>query len=238
MPKGETRTRLYLVCSPLGGVGKTITARLLLDHALSTTRKACGFDTNHHDPALEHLFPIETTTVDLSSTRGQMMFFDRLVRADGAPKIIDLWHATYDLFWVQAANLGFFREAHAQGIETIVFLQADRRDRFLYELVAMPSHSLDLTTVLVYNKELLKVAGSEAGRQAILDAKRLLVVPEFDAATLRAIEKPGRLANALRPPLGEGRDGQARVPSPEGRDLLARIFEQLTFLDLTMTKAA
>lgn len=228
--KGGNRTRVYLICSPLGGVGKTLTSRLLLDHALAANPKARGFDTNHLDPDLERMYPLATQVVDLSSTRGQMDFFDGLVVADGAPKIVDLWHAHYELFWTQADSLGFFHEARAQGVEPVVFLQADRKDRFIHEIQTLPSRVPNLTLVLVHNVGLMETTKSDKGRIAVMGAKRLLIVPAFDAVTRRTLEEPGVLASKVRAPATEDRTAMAR------RELLKRVFDQLTFLDLSMSR--
>src|SRR3712207_1618036 len=97
-PRAESPKRhtfLYLVCSPQGRVGKTLIARLLVDYFLSSERLPLAFDSNHFDPALAALFPDETNVVDLTSTRGQMELFDRLIVPDEIPKVVDLWHVSY-----------------------------------------------------------------------------------------------------------------------------------------------
>jgi hypothetical protein len=184
------RTPVALVCSPQTQAGTTLTARLLFDYVLSGFEPALGFDTNRHEPGLAAVFPRRTTVADLASTRGQMALFDTLIVGDGVPKVIDLWHVSYRLFFQRAAELGFFEEARSRGVEPFVLLHTDRKKRFVDEAGALLARWPGLDVVLVHNRGLTDLRDGPRTHPAALLAERPLIVPKLDAVVLRILEEP------------------------------------------------
>jgi hypothetical protein len=222
------RTPVALVCSPQTQAGTTLTARLLLDYVLSGFEPALGFDTNRHEPGLAAVFPRCTTVADLASTRGQMALFDTLIVGDGVPKVIDLWHVSYWLFFQRAADLGFFEEAWSRGIEPLILLHTDRKKRFVDEAGALLARWPGLDVVLVHNRGLTDLRDGPRAHPAAHLAERPLIVPKLDAIVLRILEEPEirvhRVMRATQP------DGNIDLQQKIGD--LAPIFDQFRLVEL------
>ena len=219
-PRPETAKRhtfVYLVCSPLGRVGKTLTARLVMDYYLSGDRFPLAFDTNHLDPGLAPVFPAETNVVDLTSTRGQMELFDRLVVADEIPKVVDLWHVSYEVFFRQAQEFEFFEEAWRRGIEPVVVLLTDERERFAQEVKNLSAHWRGLKIVLIHNEALTK-----------LPQEAVYGLPELDVVVRRALDQPKILLDRI---IREPSSDTSFVIVSRVRSLLAPFFDQFESLE-------
>jgi hypothetical protein len=229
--QGEPRRRtpVYLISSPQGRVGKTLTARLLLDHLLGRGEAADAFDTNHSDPRLAAAFPLRTAVVDLAVTRGRMALFDRLIAPDGTPRVVDLWHVSYEAFWTQAAGLGFFEEAWARGIDPVVLLHSDRKGRFAAEIAALSGGWPRLRIVLVHNEGLVGPARAVRVRPETWEVPQVIVVPQLDPTIRELLEQPDILVHRfIRAPVPvHGVALQERM-----RDLLAPVFHQFRIMEL------
>ncbi len=225
----ERRTSLYLVCSPQARVGKTLTARLLLDFVLSGCEGALGFDTNRLDPGLAAVFPRQTSVVDLALTRGQMKLFDTLVVDDAIPKVVDLWHVSYELFFERAQNLGFFEEAWNRGIEPLILLHTDHKEWFADEAARLLASWPCLDIALVHNEGLVKLRGkARLGAVARLSAQPL-VVPELDVIVQRVLNEPEvRIHGFLQKSLP---DAHVELQGRIGKSL-APVFGQFRLLEL------
>jgi hypothetical protein len=230
-PRPESTKRhtfVYLVCSPLGRVGKTLTARLVMDYYLSSERFPLAFDTNHMDPGLAPIFPAETNVVDLTSTRGQMGLFDRLVVADEVPKVVDLWHVSYEAFFRHAQEFEFFEECWARGIEPVVVLLTDERERFVQEVKNLSTQWRGLKIVLVHDEALTKLPHEAIYGKPFRLAHPIMVLPELDVVVRRALDQPKILLDRI-----------IREPSPDTsfvivsrvRSLLAPFFDQFETLE-------
>jgi hypothetical protein len=228
-PVARRCTRLYLACSPESCVGTTLTARFLLDHALSRNALTTAFDLNHLDPCLAEVFPSQTTVVDLGSRRGQMALFDRLVAPDGVPKVVDLWHVAYNCFWSQAEDLGFFEETRRNGIDVAVFLHTDRKDRYVDQVVDISSRSPYLNVILVHNEELLGPRLQLLAHPEAWLVDKLFVVPPFDDVTSKAVKEPGILIHNI---LGSSDVGDVLGFEPHVHDLLGSMFKQIQLIEV------
>ena len=225
----EGRTPIYLVCSPQTRVGVTVTARLLLDFALSGSERALGFDTNRHDPGLAAVFPHATAVVDLASPRGMMTLFATLIVADGAPKVVDLWHASHGIFFRRAIDLRFFEEAWSRGIDPLVLLHTDRKGRFVGEAGALLERWPHLDVALVHNEGLTDLRDPVRPQPAARLAEQPLIVPDLETVVRRVLDEPGiRLHRFLHP---DGPDAPVELP-PKIGESLAPIFEQFRFVEL------
>lgn len=121
----KPRTPLYIVCSPRPGVGKTMVARLLIEFFIADRRYVEGFDVHATGLTLADYLPACTTRVSIGDTQGQMALFDRLVRDDQAPKVVDLGHAEFERFFTILAEIGFPDEARRQNLKPIILFIAN-----------------------------------------------------------------------------------------------------------------
>ncbi len=224
----KRHTFLYLVCSPQGRVGKTLTARLLIDYHLSGDRFPLAFETNHFEPGLAPVFPNETNVVDFTSTTGQMALFDRLVVADEIPKVVDLWHVSHDSFFRQAQEFEFFEESWRRGIEPIVVMLTDERERFAQEVKNLSAQWRGVKIVLVHDEALTKLPHEAVHGKRFRLAHPIMVLPELDVVVRRALDQPKILLDRI-----------IREPSPDTsfvivsrvRSLLAPFFDQFESLE-------
>ena len=224
----KRHTFVFIVCSPLGRVGKTLTARLLTDYFLSSDRFPLVFDTNHFDPGLAPVFPNETNVVDLTSTRGQMELFDRLVVADEVPKVVDLWHVSYEPFFRHAQELEFIEEAWRQGIEPVVVLLTDERERFAQEIKNFAAQWRGLKIVLVHDEALTRLPYEVVYGKPFRLAHPIIPLPELDVVVRRALEQPRILLDKI---IREPTPDTSFVIVSRVRSLLAPFFDQFESLE-------
>ena len=116
---------LYVVCSPNRCLGKTLLARLLAEFYVAHDRPIAAFDLADESPQLADYLADLTTIVDLSSIRGQVAFFDRLIGEKDTAKVIDVSHRTFRDFFVIANKIGLFEEASRRGIEPLILFLID-----------------------------------------------------------------------------------------------------------------
>jgi len=227
-PPPKRSTFAFIVCSPIGRVGKTLTARLVVDYFLSDDRRPLAFDTNHFDPGLMAAFPKLTCVVDLTSTRGQMALFDALVQPDHVPKVVDLWHNSYDLFFRQAHDLGFFTEAWERGIEPVLLLMTDEKERFSREIRDLAADFRGVKVVVVHDQGTTTLPETAINPRPASLAHHVLVVPEIDLVVRRFIDEEKVLLDRLiRDPSSE----ISFVIQSRIRALLGPFFDQVESLE-------
>ena len=133
---------IYIIASPRPRVGKTLLARLLIEFLYSRSRPLVGYDLNPRESLLaERFLPTVVWPVDITSTRGQMELFDRLIADTASTKIIDLGSPLFDHFFDVIREIGFIQEARRLSMEPIVFLIADPAQTTVQQLcrVAKPA---------------------------------------------------------------------------------------------------
>jgi hypothetical protein len=226
----KRNTFVYLVCSPQPRVGKTLTARLLIDYFLSNSRRAVGFDTNPYDAALAAVFPRQTTVVDLASTRGQMALFDSLIEPDETPKIVDVWHVAYDQFLKLAKELEFFEEAWDRGVEPLIVMLTDDKERFVHEMKHVVTHWIGAEVVLTHSEGATKLRRS-APPMGFRLPRHVLRIPELDLVVCRALEEPNVLfdRSIRQPPAHASAAVHARLCN-----LLGPFFDDVQRLEMTL----
>jgi len=114
------RNSITIVASPRPRVGKTLLARLLTDFHRQENRSVAAFDLNSGEWSLAQFLPQQTTTATIRDINGQMALFDRLVSDDGATKVIDLGHESFESFFSVAHQIGFVEEARRRSIAVAV----------------------------------------------------------------------------------------------------------------------
>ncbi|MFZ1152088.1 MAG: hypothetical protein WAR76_20530 [Xanthobacteraceae bacterium] len=121
----DKTTPLYVVCSPCRHVGKTLVSRLLTEFYVVNDRPVAAFDLADEGPQLADYLPDITTIADISDTRGQMAFFDRLVADNVGARIIDVDRRVFKNFFTVAQEIGFFEEARHRSIEPLILFIID-----------------------------------------------------------------------------------------------------------------
>ncbi|HEY8579695.1 MAG TPA: hypothetical protein VIL72_07410, partial [Beijerinckiaceae bacterium] len=122
-------SRAFLVCAPHPRVGTTTTARLLVDWLILSGHAVFGFDTDPLEAPLAARFPDLVAPADLKSIQGQMAVFDRLLDADGAASVTDVWSRSYHDFFDVVRRTSFLAEAEARGVAPCVVFVADQSER-------------------------------------------------------------------------------------------------------------
>jgi hypothetical protein len=121
----DKTTPLYVVCSPCRRVGKTLVSRLLTEFYVVNDRPVAAFDLADEGPQLADYLPDITTVADISDTRGQMAFFDRLIADDVGARIIDLDRRAFKNFFTVVQKIRFFEEARHRSIEPLILFIID-----------------------------------------------------------------------------------------------------------------
>jgi hypothetical protein len=143
----DKTTPLYVVCSPCRRVGKTLVSRLLTEFYVVNDRPVAAFDLADEGPQLADYLPDITTIVDISDTRGQMAFFDRLIADDVGARIIDLDRRVFKNFFTVVQELRFFEEARHRSIEPLILFIIDP-DPKSAKAYAMLRHHLSQASLL------------------------------------------------------------------------------------------
>jgi hypothetical protein len=117
---------IYVVCSPNRQVGKTVLARLLVEHHAADARPFAAYDLSDEAPGLVDFVNSRITLPNIREVRGQVQFFDGLIEPDNVPKIIDLSHREFVNFFSIVDKIGLFEEAQRRSIEPVILFLIDR----------------------------------------------------------------------------------------------------------------
>lgn len=227
----KNRTLVFVVCSPAGRVGKTMVARLLGDYFLLSGRIFLGFDTDAHEPSFAARFQNEVVISDLNTIQGQMALIDPLLVDDGVPKIIDLWHRSFEAFFTLLDHTDWIAEARKLAIEPVLVYVADGSARSVEASGYLAARYPDLQIVLVDNEgtapgldqreEFARYPTSRSFKIAALDPVLRQTMEEPDFSLSRFILQPPRnMSIVVRAGL---------------REWLWRIFSQFKSFELRMT---
>ncbi|MBM3576164.1 MAG: hypothetical protein FJX40_00580 [Alphaproteobacteria bacterium] len=182
------RTLVFFVCSPHSRTGVTTAARLLTDYYLSRNVRVEGFDTASREPLYALFFPERTRVVDLDEVKGQISLFDSLLVADERPKIVDVWHRSYERLFATIAEIGFLEEARRLDVEPIVLFQTDVTESAANSALVLKTTWPDLTMSVIHNR-----GASPLGRNALTILARYptsgkFVIPRLEAPMARALD--------------------------------------------------
>ena len=81
---------IAIVCSDRHRNGKTLLARLLVDHLLMEERDPYCLDLSYPEGTLRSFFPGRTALVDFEHVPGQMKVFDTILAGPGRDYVIDV----------------------------------------------------------------------------------------------------------------------------------------------------
>ena len=195
------RTPVFVVCSPLERVGKTLLARALAEFFIADRRPVECFDVNADPPSLADYLPDRTTLSDIADTRGQMALFDRLIQPDAVAKVVDLGHRAFERFFTVVAQAGLAEEAERQQVEVVILFLASpgpvaadayaTLQRWLPGLVLVPVHNEVLGRTLPRDRYPTGAGASLPLRMPLLAAglQRIVIDPGFSFARFRVDKK-------------------------------------------------
>lgn len=200
------RHSVTIVASPRPRVGKTLAARLLTDFHHYEGRTVVAFDVNSGEGTLAQFLPEYAKVSNLSNTKGQMALFDRLIADDGATKVVDLGHQSFEEFMTVASRIGFAEEARKRGIAPgLLFVIApDRTSVEAYRGLLSRLPQVTLTPLL---NEMLGQAQHRDKYPIRRTDAALVRLPALAPGLRRYIDKPpfsfsqARLAGATDIPL-------------------------------------
>jgi hypothetical protein len=109
-----------IVASPRQHSGKTLLARMLIDHHLNAQRKVAGYDLDVRMATLARFQPAHATVSRIEDIQGQMALFDALVADDGTYRVVDLGHEAFEKFFLVAQDIRFTAEAQQRGIAPVI----------------------------------------------------------------------------------------------------------------------
>ncbi|HEY0146771.1 MAG: hypothetical protein WDN29_04695 [Methylovirgula sp.] len=222
------RTFVFVVCSLSGHAGKTTAARLLGDYFLASRRTFRGFDTDAHEPDFARRFPDEAIVADISTIQGQMALIDPLLENDSIPKIIDLWHRSFEAFFTLIDHTGFIAEARSRGVEPILLYVDDGAPRAVDVAARIGARYPGLQVMIVQNQMVSPEAADEPGGPALRSFK----IGRIDPLLQATIDKPGfSLSQFMRAPPSD----MSIVLRAGLRDWVWRVFSQFKSFELRMT---
>ena len=182
------RTLVFFVCSPHSRTGVTTAARLLTDYYLSRNVRVEGFDTDSREPLYALFFPEITRVVNLDEVKGQISLFDRLLVADERPKIVDVWHRSYERLFATIAEIGFLEEARKLGVEPVVLFQTDATESAANSALVLKTTWPDLTMSVIHNRSASPLGRNSLTILARYPASGKFVIPRLEAPIAQALD--------------------------------------------------
>jgi hypothetical protein len=185
----ERRTPVFIICSPLPQVGKTLVARLLIEFFRANDRPAAAFDLNPGDYSLADQLPDCTTIVNLNDIQDQMALFDQLIVADQAPKVVDLGYVCFEPFFSVMREIGFEAEARRGSIAPVLLFLADPGHRSTQAYAALQARFPEYPLVPILN---MGTAASEHSRTfTVQHAVAPLRIPALAPVLRASIQRAG-----------------------------------------------
>ena len=117
---------IYIVCSDRGRNGKTLLARVLVDHLLIDERDPFCFDLGAPGGSLRNFFPGRTALIDIGDGQGRAKLFDILLARAGRDYVIDVPGALLTRFCEAAGAVSFPEAARGKGFRICVLYVVDR----------------------------------------------------------------------------------------------------------------
>jgi hypothetical protein len=184
------RTFVFIVCAPHARAGVSTTARLLTDFYLSRHVPVEGFDTDPHEPRYGELFPQHVRVVDAADIKGQISLFDRLLVHDEAPKIVDVWHRSFERFFATVKDIGFIEEARRHGVEPILLFNADATESSLASALGLHASWRDLSMIVVHNEGARPLGAHPQDILSRFPARGKFVIPALESPVAQILDDP------------------------------------------------
>jgi len=128
---------IYIVCSDRGRNGKTLLARVLVDHLLIAERDPFCFDLGAPEGALRAYFPGRTALIDMAADASRAKLFDLLLARAGRDYVIDVPSTQLARFCETAGEVSLPEAARARGFRLCVLFVVDRDPASLKTAVAI-----------------------------------------------------------------------------------------------------
>jgi len=113
-------SRVFVVCSDEARNGKTLVARLLMDHLLMTGHTPQVFDCDEPRGRIRRFYPDVSTPIDIEKTSGQIRLFDTILAEPDRDYVIDLPSHGLDTFFTVVEDLDFINAAHEVRVELVI----------------------------------------------------------------------------------------------------------------------
>jgi hypothetical protein len=221
----ERRTPIFIVCSPLPQVGKSLVAQLLTEYFQADGRAATAFDVNPDDYSLAAELPDRTVTADIANTKGQVALFDQLIVADDVAKVVDLGYAHFKKFFRVMQEIGFIAEAHRRSLVPSALFIAEPSPRSSQAYLMLQERCPELPVVTVLN------SGIGSGGRA-----RNIARPNYANVTLQIPPLPSVL-HSMQQWSGSPYAGNLRPAGDTARELqgwIRRVFLAFRELELRL----
>jgi len=182
-----------IVASLHGQSGKTLFARVMVDYLILSGQRPYIFDTDPVERALYRLFPGDTCLLDLALVPDQMTLFDTLATDSPQPRIVDLTHRSFDVFFDLMRETDFIVEARSRRVEPVIFYIPDRKRDSFEAGFALRERFPDCDFVLVENGSLGEPRGNTRhteAYQALQTHSLRIAIPRLDRAIAEALEEP------------------------------------------------
>ena len=128
---------LYIVCSDRGRNGKTLLARVLVDHLLIDERDPFCFDLGAPGGSLRAYFPGRTALIDMADEASRAKLFDIVLGRGGRDYVIDVPGAQLAQFCEAAGEKSLPDAARSRGYRVCVLFVVDRDPTSLKTAVAV-----------------------------------------------------------------------------------------------------
>ncbi|MDB5642616.1 MAG: hypothetical protein JWN07_1933 [Hyphomicrobiales bacterium] len=217
-------TPIYIVCSPHAKTGTSTVTRLLCDYLTFENRPFALFDTDPHSRALGGWFPHACTISDLSTTRGQIALFDRLVSPGAEVRIVEVSSQIYTRFFTQVRDIGLVDEAGKNGFEPVI-LFVSNGSKVAIEAAHVLEQALCGEVIPVVNQGPVQLGETIYDHLDAFEARHSFQVPRLDGSARNVIENPRfSLSGFLKAPSAED---MSLVVRADLRSWLKRVFTQL-----------
>lgn len=147
----DRRTPVFIVCSPLPRVGKTLIARLLIEFFAADGRSVTAFDLNPDGYALAAQAPEHAVVANISGTKGQMALFDQLILADGTAKVVDVGYGSFEPFFAVMQDIDFVAEALRRAIVPVALFIAEPDHRSSRAYAKLREKFPEISLVPIFN---------------------------------------------------------------------------------------
>ena len=143
-----------IIASPRARTGKTLLARVIVEHLLLSGIPHVVFDTDAVERRLASFFPDRSVVIDLDRVPDQMRLFDTLGSPVAITQVIDLTHRSFKKFFSLMREIDFIAEARASGFEPVIFYIPDGETESYEQGIALRDQFRDSGFVLVRNEAL------------------------------------------------------------------------------------
>ncbi len=110
----------YILCSLHPRTGMTTTTRLLADFHAVERKPIQIFTTDPRDTTLETWFADACTIADVTTTPGQMVLFEQLMKPSSDTRIVEISARSFQAFFARAREIGMFDEAKRRELKPVI----------------------------------------------------------------------------------------------------------------------